>query len=84
MPRRSKLQSPWRNCIRCGRKTHLDKMKKERGLIICLRACCADTELLGARDLRRAQAVAAGTDNKEMQPHPLLTETPVSDEDVFF
>jgi hypothetical protein len=84
MARRSKFQSPWHNCTRCGIKTHLDDMKKERGILVCNRASCDDTELLGARDIRRARAIAQGSELKEMQPHPLLTETPVSDEDVFF
>lgn len=84
MARRSQMVSPWHNCTRCGVKTHLDEMHKERGILVCSRTSCTDTELIGARDARLVQAVVNAANLTEMQPHPVLTDVPVDDESIFF
>lgn len=83
--RRSVHSNVWHNCTRCGIKTDLGQMKKQRGVLVCTRASCYDTSLVGERDLKVMKAIEASADSKELQPHPVLTETGTTfDEEVFF
>lgn len=85
MARRSAMSSPWHNCTRCSRKTHLSEMKRERGILVCLRPSCLDTSLIGERDARISKAVNSNSVTTEMQPHPLISGPQMpSEEDIFF
>lgn len=57
--KRSFLHGPWHHCARCDRKTHLDEMTWQRGLLLCNKYCL-DKELLGERDVRIASVLGDG------------------------
>jgi len=85
MGRRSVMDSPWHNCTRCGRKTHLDEMVRQRGILICTRSSCFDTSLVGEREVMIAKSIANAPNLNEMNPEPKLAEQVVSlDEDISF
>ena len=78
--KRSFLQGAWHYCARCDRKTHIDDMSWQRGLLLC-NAYCKDTELLGQRDVRIAQVLGDG--KEEYVPVPKLRnpDTFIEEED---
>lgn len=82
MPRRSHMISPWGFCQRCGVKTHLAEMKRQNGILICLRGTCNDTAQVGDFDIKLAKKLEELSDSPEMQPHGLLLGDPV-EEDIF-
>ena len=57
--KRSFLIGPWHYCARCDRKTHIDEMTWQRGLLLC-NAYCVDKELLGQREVRIARVLDDG------------------------
>lgn len=57
--KRSFLRGPWHYCARCDRKTHIDEMSWQRGLLLCNRYCI-DENLLGEREIKIAQVLADG------------------------
>lgn len=86
MARRSHFESPWQFCGRCGRKSHLNKMVRQRGILICSRASCLDKELVGERDLAIAKKLTAISNSNEGLPDKRLTEVAPSSQgdDIIF
>lgn len=84
MPRRSEMTDAWHNCKRCGKKTHLSHMKRQRGILVCDRESCYDEALVGQRDADVARVLQNIGSSREMQPHETLTEAPAVNEDIIF
>lgn len=86
MARRSKQVSPWHNCTRCGIKTHLSEMIRQRGVLVCTRQSCKDEKLIGQRESDLSKAITRVTSgSKELHVHPLVTnEIAQFDEDIIF
>lgn len=65
-------RGPWHYCDRCDRKTKVDTMKWERGLLLCIH--CQDSNatrgpgLLGERDVQIAQVLTDGKSEQEFAP----------------
>lgn len=66
---RSFLRGPWHYCARCDRKTHIDQMTWQRGLLLC-NAHCRDKNLLGVREVKIAHVLTDG--KEEYTPVPKL------------
>jgi hypothetical protein len=62
------LTGPWHDCGICDRKTKLNTMTWQRGVLRCQK--CVDKKLLGQRDVQIAEVLTDG--KEEFVPAPKL------------
>lgn len=62
---------PWHYCDRCGWQYPLDRMTRQRGLLLCLEKCW-DQPFMFERDRYKADVLSQPAD--EQQVHELLRE----------
>jgi len=76
----------WFTCMRTGIRFNLDdEMTWEQGLLVGTRfadSMSGAFGLLGSRDADIARHIAQ--DTSDLQPHPMLSEPNMPDEDVYF